>query len=258
MNNLSWQSISLLAWSLPGMCVWTVGLIVAINRWNRHPRVSALIVGSLAVMIAATLAYRIGTTIVFETLRSAGQWRFGLYVITLELAMAGVRTACFAAMIVAVFDWRPTAEGTYPAAWQFNIRGLVRLTVAVAFLCALGRAAAGRLGDVSPQLLQLVDDIPVYACLTIGMWLATARWARHPQVSQLALFGLGLSLVTSVVGQTVWLSILPWSNSRSLIPLMNLGLTGCASLAWVLILCAALGWRTLDSPFGSHPAKPTI
>jgi hypothetical protein len=258
MNASPWEWLATYGWMLPSLIVWTVGLIVAIGRWGRHPQVSALLAASLATMIAAILAYRFGMAIILQTQGSAGPRAMGLYLGVLQLAMAGVRAACYAAMIAAVFGWRRTADGTYPTAWQFSIRGLIGLTLAVAVLCALGRAAAGWLGEVGPQLMQFVDDIPVYACLAIGMWLATTRSARHPQVSQLAFIGLGLSIATSVVGQTIWSIIVPWSISRSLIPLVSLALSIFASLAWVLILCAALGWRTLDSPFASHPAKPEI
>ncbi len=255
MNSSPWEWLATYAWMLPALFVWTVGLIVAIRRWNRHPRVSALIVGSLAVLIAATLVYRLALSLIFQTQRGSPA-SLGLYLGVLQLAMAGVRTACYSAMIVAVLGWRPTAEGTYPAALQFSIRGLIGLTFAVAILCGLGRAVAGWLGEVGPQLVQFVDDIPVYACLAIGMWLAHARWARHPQVSQLALLGLGMSLVASLVGQTIWSIVIPWSNSHSLIPLVSLILSVFASLAWVLILWAALGWRTLESPFANHSAPP--
>jgi hypothetical protein len=246
MNVSTWSQIAQYAWMLPGLTVWTAGLLVAASRWSRHPPVSALIVASLGTLIAATLLYRLAFAVIVESLGGSGLRNIGLYLGFLQLAMSGVRTVCYAAMIAAVLGWRQASGETRPAPLQFSIRGLVLLTLVVALLCGLGRAVAGWLGDAGPQFIQLVDDIPVYACLAVGIWLAIVRWRRHPEVSQLAAIGLGLSLAVSIAGQTIWLLVFQWSSSRSLIPLVSLGLSLIAAVAWVLILCGAFGWRQPD------------
>ncbi len=42
--------------SLPMLIVEVIGIILAINRWQRHPRASAMIVTGLSLMAAASLA----------------------------------------------------------------------------------------------------------------------------------------------------------------------------------------------------------
>ena len=41
----------------PLFVVWTVGMLIALFRWRRHPRVSALVAASCALSILATAAF---------------------------------------------------------------------------------------------------------------------------------------------------------------------------------------------------------
>lgn len=40
---------------LPVLLVWVVGILLAVTRWGRHPRVSALLVAGLAIYVGMTL-----------------------------------------------------------------------------------------------------------------------------------------------------------------------------------------------------------
>ena len=41
----------------PMFVVWTVGLLLALNRWRCHPRVSALVAASCTLSIVTTVAF---------------------------------------------------------------------------------------------------------------------------------------------------------------------------------------------------------
>jgi hypothetical protein len=43
--------VQLIAPNLPLLLVWLAGIVFAVVRWNRHPRVSALVVAGLSIFV---------------------------------------------------------------------------------------------------------------------------------------------------------------------------------------------------------------
>ena len=62
---------------------------------------------------------------------------------------------------------------------------------------------------LGPSLGILINSAPKYLALLTGIVIALVKWRDHPQVSMLALVGLGLGLLIGIVGAmvSVWLPI---------------------------------------------------
>jgi hypothetical protein len=241
------QLLISLVWLIPSVSVSVIAIVVALARWHRHPQVSALLVGSLAIQCVAAIAARV----VFHAIIESNRGNFselGLYLGALQLVAAAIRAICCVAIIAAIFGWRISPVMQAPL--QFNIRGLILLTLAVAVLCGLGRVAAPWLGEIwRGGFIQLVDDIPVLVCLIVGIWIAIARWSRHPWVSQIAVVGLSLYLGSTTISQIIWLAAPLWFAGGGLPLLINVAFVLTIAASWAVVLTAALGWRELDSPF---------
>ena len=247
-----------LLWALPGLCVSLVGIRVAVHRWRRHPAVSGLVVTSLGMMIAVNLAQRIGTRLIVNQINWGG-WdaeSIGLYLGIVGMVALPVRAVAWVLLLIALFGWRDSVQHSmqpHPPAFQFSIRGLMIATVAVAFLCAAGRLLVSLLGESAGILLNMLDELPIFVCLGIGVWLGIARIPRNPGPMKLALFGLGL-LATSLIlsmGMHLWLKATRSYDLLALITFMTAVLTVMGATGWALII-AAVFWRddaTVASPF---------
>ena len=257
MNGVPAQIGISLAWAIPLIVVLIVGITLAIGRWDRHPVVSALLVATLATVLLCSLGFRTLVPILVASRGGTSLASVNLLLGILGIAMALIRTASWAALVTAVFGWRTNADGTAPAPLQFSIRGLVVVTFAVALLCGLGRALVGFLGETAPLLIQLVDDLPVVVCLGIGIWIAAARWRRHPAVSHLATSAFGLAIAVSIFPQLLFLAAIDWvGHSPLFYSLFTLTVSLASATSWALAIAAALGWRTLDNPFAVSHAAP--
>ena len=231
--------------------VWLVGIAIALARWGRHPRVSAIIVASLAGLLVLNVAHRVGSSWIIHRARSAGQpiASIGVYLGILALVTSLLRAGAWGAVLVALFGWRPAPPGiaaTQPR-FQFSIRGLMILTLAVAVLCGLVRGLIFWLGESAAFLLNLIDDVPNIVCWIVGMRVALRRWPAHPEVSKFALFGIWIRLLTLVFWQVAWLVLVTSLRPRP-INLLAVPLTVLSASAWVLILIAVFGWREAAAP----------
>jgi hypothetical protein len=224
--------------------VWIVGIILGLVRWRRHPQVSALLVAGFLGLLVLSISQRLGFFWIVHVPRS-GQ---SAQAMSVQLGILGIaflllRAVAWTAILIALFGWRqPGKHSLRSTPFQFSILGLMGLTLVVAVLCGILRWLIALLGESAVFLLQWIDDIPLYACWLTGLGVALSRWKRHPQVSQLAVVGLGLNLATSVLWQVYWTWQM-WSqnfNWADVIGVASILLTGIAS---ALVLCAALGWR---------------
>ncbi|HZN35681.1 MAG TPA: hypothetical protein VFB80_17750 [Pirellulaceae bacterium] len=224
---------------LPILCIWLAGGLIAIVRWHRHPGVCALVVLSIVTMIAATSATHIA---VQYFTRSNSPVLVQQYLAMTGLVNMLLRTIAWGAILTAVFGWRPAPIGVARPMLQFSIRGLLTLTLAVALLCAAGRAIVGWLGGVSQYWISIVDDLPMAICWLCGVWIAIRRWPAHPPVSAIALAAIALSAASFLAFHLVWMSNLN-SGTIYLVQWASLLSGIIAPIVWALLLAAALGWR---------------
>jgi hypothetical protein len=249
-----WSSIlQSLAWSLPYLATLAAGIVLSLARWRRHPAVSALLVAALGGAMVSSIGYRIAAPVIFAARGSTPESTIALHFGLLSILAAMFRTACWAALIPAIFGWRTTSDGRASAPLQFSIRGLIVVTFVVAVLCGLGRSLVGLLGEAGSLLVQIIDDLPLVACLGLGIWISVARWPRHPPVSCLAIWSFVLAMAVSLIPQLLMIAAI---QSRmypaKFIMLVNvLALLGSAT-SWALAIVAALGWR-LPEPQATMP-----
>jgi hypothetical protein len=252
-----------LAGHLPFAIVVGIGIIAALVRWQRHPRVSALLVGTLTVSLAANVALAIVTLVSIERL-TASQSTFSGDVQVIQFPVIAVLSAfvgmaTWIAMLVAAFGWRQPASHVSSRqfdGWQFSLRGLMLLTLAVAVLCAAVRGVAEFLATDSVLLRSWVTELPIIVCWLFGLQLAIRRWHWHPAVSRLVLVAIALSFL----GHSLFFLMLFWTmrpggfeSSRPGGLLLVYSLSALLSMVTrVLLIVAALGWRHRQAP-GEDP-----
>ena len=228
--------------ALPLFAIWLVGIVVALARWGRHPRVSAIMVGGLASMLVLNVAQRVGLSFIIHSARSPGQpiASMSVYLGIFGLVSSLLRAGAWGAVLVALFGWRQASSAAAASPpFQFSIRGLMILTLAVALLCGMVRGLIALLGESAMYLINVIDDIPLVICWIIGMRVALVRWRAHPQVSKFALLGIGMSLATLVFWQMIWM----WAVAHGFPPFSLLATTLLAAGGWALMLIAVFGWR---------------
>lgn len=248
---------------LPVLMVWTIGGCVAISRWPRHPRVSALILASIGAMILATIGWQIvAQVIVRQVVSPPGTTNSrSVYIGLLTILAAPIRLAGWISVLAAIFSERELhGLAVHNRRLQFSVRGLLLLTAVVAVLCAAARIVFGWLGDSSMYLLNLLDDIPIMICWLCGGWIAIARWPAHPQVSLLTLIGVLFAATSFLLFQAAWKYIFISGNGYRFLAVVS-SLAGLTSpVFWSLLLVAAFGWRTGVNPFafGEPPVPFTL
>jgi hypothetical protein len=102
---------------------------------------------------------------------------------------------------------------------------------------------------------QLLPQLPLYLVWLIGLFLALVRWRRHPMPSLLATIAFVLFLVGAMVGTLLFAWVLSQQHDAAwraevvgwMISLIALGRTAVSTVAWVLLLIALFGWRSLPS-----------
>jgi hypothetical protein len=255
MNSPTSQVLTMVAWLAPLVTVMVVGIFAAIMRRGHHPAVSTLLVASMSTMLVAYVTIRLAIVILLANRGGASMTQVSVYVGLLTLTLAVIKTAVWGGVIAAMLGWRQQ-PGKQAAPLQFSIRGLIAVTLAVAVVCALMRTVVSLMGDMSPLLLQLVDDIPVIACLGIGIWIAASRWRLHPHVSHLAIWALGLALTVTIVPQVLGMAVTIASTRPvpSILLLINFGASLTSIVSWSLAIAAALGWRN-DASLAAHPSQ---
>jgi hypothetical protein len=195
-------------------------------------------------MLLSWLVFRIATATLVANQGGTSLTNLSLLLGTLGILRASINAACWAAIITAVFGWRNAPGGSPPAPLQFSIRGLIAVTFGVALLFGLMRALIGYFGDTALSLVQLVDDLPVIVCLGVGIWIAAARWQRHPAVSNLAVWAFALAIAGSILPQLIIMAVFDWvSDSPLFFVVFSLIFTIASATSWGLAIAAALGWR---------------
>jgi hypothetical protein len=231
----------------PVLAVWLIGCGLAISRWPRHPRVSALLLLGLGSMIVSNLVLQIGVPAIAQQLRSQGTTgdRMQLLVSLFIIGMSPLRIVGWVSVLAAIFSGRESTREQAAARkpLQFSILGLLITTAVVAVLCALVRLLIDILGESSIYLVSLIDDIPIVICWLGGGWLAISRWRAHPQVYSRALAGIGLTAVVFLANQVLWIFVAISQSAYAWLG-MSTGLsTIVMPIAWSLLVIAALGWR---------------
>jgi hypothetical protein len=226
----------------PLFVVWIVGIVVALVRWRKHPSVSALLAGALLALLVLSLTTRLASFLIIQSSQQPGRsvQATGLYLGILAIAGSLIRTGAWAAVLVALFGWRPLpGERPAGAPWQFSILGLMGVTLAVAVLCGFARWLVSWLGESATHLIQLLDDVPLFVCWLVGLGVAIWRWKRHPQVSLLAVLGIGTSIANTVIWQIVWITVTT-GNRFGWIPVLNVFSALAAATGWALLIAAVL------------------
>ena len=248
-----------LAALLPMYAVWMVAIIVALVRWQRHPHVSAIVIVSLAGLLLLSIIQRIGNSLILDEMLRGGQRSMsaGVYFSILNLVSMFVRTAAWAAILVALFGWRPmdlSEKARRLEPFQFSIRSLMIATLGVALLCGLIRGLVFVLGERAAFLIGLIGEVPLIVCWLIGIWIAISRWSAHPAVSKLAIIGFSVNFGIILLWH-VCLSVITSLLMVELAGVLGFATSILTAIAWSLILTAALGWREkVDAPDKSYIA----
>ncbi len=245
MSSVTGQIAQSLVIAIPYFATLFVGLIVALVRWQRSPPVSALLAAALGTTLLIGVAYRIAIPLVVAGRGNTPISTVAFYLGVIGIVLAFIRTFCWAAVVAAVFGWRAAPDQQIARPLQFSIRGLIVVTFVVALLCGFGRIFASLVGAASPALIQIVDDLPVVVCLGIGIWVAAARWSRHPHVSLLAILSFVTAITVALVPQFLQMAVLRWSpGSATFMHLLNVVTLLAWAVSWALAIVAALGWRS--------------
>jgi hypothetical protein len=240
---------------VPTSIVLIVAMVIAISRWQRHPRVSATVVTSMACMLLASVGQQLLFAYLYPA-RTVGPRDVAIYFQVIAAIASLIRAGGWAAILVAIFGWREgAARGKSPL--QFSIRGLLVVTFVVAVLCGLVRGVAMLLGESADVLMTLLDDIPVILCWAVGARLAWSRWQLHPQVSKCTLIAIGLACAALIMYFLLAIRMYytpDWPMALAIIGSLVLG-----PATWIVLLIAAFGWRTLpaaapDSVLRESPA----
>jgi hypothetical protein len=220
----------------PIAIVWLIGLIIAITRWHRHPQVSmCLSVGLVAALI--TMAIQWGWLQVVRTNRS---WAVYVFYFVDMLT----RIVVWASLWTSIFGWRRSTLGSLDSRWlQFSIRNLLVLTLVAGIFFGLLRGVIAFLGNDPRNLVGLVN-IPLLLAVPIGAYLAWKGRKQHPGVSRCVFGAIGLE----VFGWLLSLGLIVSSALRSdyfftLLPLLSVLWPLISLIKWILLLCAAFGWR---------------
>ncbi len=237
---------------IPLVIVWIVGVVLAISRWQRHPRVSAALVIGIACMLSAIVGRQLSFSLLLPVLRRSTAdasiyWQIVAAIVSL------IRAAGWAAMFVAIFGWRETAAAGRKSTLQFSIRGLLVATFVVAVLCGLLRGLAVALGESATMLLAFLGEIPIAICWLVGGYLACTRWTLYPRVSRCALGAIGVEVGGLVFVNAALVWIMTRGGPSQLWPLVSLSWLLASTVSWILLLRAAFGWRP---PHAAAPGSP--
>lgn len=110
--------------------------------------------------------------------------------------------------------------------------------------------------DWSSILLSQLTNLPLLLVYVVGIILAAVFWQRHPAVSLLSTLAFSILLFGQVFGValTLWVSAgghdLSGQQLARLFSLLNIVRVFLGTAAWVLLLMALFGWRTVPSPPG--------
>jgi hypothetical protein len=101
-----------LATAAPLFIVWAIGIVLALSRWRRHPRVSQFAIIAFAVMIVATVITRIIYILLPVMMRNA-YWaasEFGTIYTAIGIVSTLVETVASGLLLWAIFGWREQSK----------------------------------------------------------------------------------------------------------------------------------------------------
>lgn len=230
----------------PAAIVCLVGIVLAISRWRRHPQVSAWIAISL-VCALTSIAVQWGQLWALQT-----KFWYAFYGLFAFDSLR--RTLSWVSMFVAIFGWRrPTVDDTGARRLQFSVRNLFALTLAVAILCGVLRGVVSMFGDFSGRLQGFIVIIPLLLVLPVGGWMAWLRRRQHPGVSWCVSGAISLEVAGWLLSLGLIIAVITGAlQAMSVLPILPLLIWPAFSfLKWILLLCAAFGWR--QEPIGPLP-----
>jgi hypothetical protein len=113
-------TLSAIAISTPLIIVWVIGIVLALSRWQRHPRVSKFALIACAVMIINTVANRSLTIWMPLAMRDYG-WtavQIGLFFSAIGIITSLISATAWTLVICAIFGWRDQRqkENLFPPA----------------------------------------------------------------------------------------------------------------------------------------------
>jgi len=113
-------TLSAIAISTPAIIVWAIGIVLALSRWRRHPRVSQFALIACAVMIVNLVVGRFLTIWLPIKMRDSG-WtmsQIGPIFTAIGLITALISAAAWTLVICAIFGWRDQRkkENIFPPA----------------------------------------------------------------------------------------------------------------------------------------------
>jgi hypothetical protein len=103
---LASQVVRWLACEFPVFLVWAAGIIIAISRWRRHPRVSMLVVGGLALHLAANVLHVCASVLIPYVLASGDRDHIMVAYSVIQIVFAGLYAVAWGMILLAVFGWR--------------------------------------------------------------------------------------------------------------------------------------------------------
>src|SRR5262244_1302505 len=105
-------TLSAIAISTPAIIVWAIGIVLALSRWRRHPRVSQFALVAFALMIGATVVIRALYLWLPIVMRNRG-WstsEFGTFSAAIGIVSTLINAAAWAFVICAIFGWRDRGQ----------------------------------------------------------------------------------------------------------------------------------------------------
>jgi hypothetical protein len=109
MSPIGFPGLAILA-QIPVLIVWLVGIVLAVARWSRHPRVSLIAVIGLAILaVQAVLSSFVFPWLQVALMRSMAFPRMGLLATVAQAFGALVRALGWGLVLAAVFLGRESS-----------------------------------------------------------------------------------------------------------------------------------------------------
>jgi hypothetical protein len=110
-------------------------------------------------------------------------------------------------------------------------------------------------GIVVSTLFQHLVQLPVYLVLLAGILVAASTWRKHPRVSMLAISGIGIIFLTTLLATQLGNSLPIYLHTRGLparfmvtvLLVFNLTCSIITAAGWALVLWALFSWRKAGS-----------
>lgn len=93
---------------LPTLIAWLVAVVIALVRWKKHPKVSALVVIAVAILSIELLIGSVFTAAMPRYLSASGRGasEIGVVFAAYSFVNSAISAGCWAMLIAAIFGWR--------------------------------------------------------------------------------------------------------------------------------------------------------